>query len=106
MFWLERYELNKFIADTKIKLNDLYQALGIETKHMRNSQLLTVAPTGSISTMLGVSGGIEPIFANSYNRKTITLHKQEVYYKVPISQEFVTLLPNNLPVRMNNATAS
>ena len=29
---MERYELNKFIADTKIKLNDLYQALGIETK--------------------------------------------------------------------------
>ena len=29
---MERYEVNKFIADTKTKLNDLYQALGIEHK--------------------------------------------------------------------------
>ena len=32
MFFLERYELNKFITDTKIKLNDLRQALQIEAK--------------------------------------------------------------------------
>lgn len=49
---------------------------------LRNSQLLTIAPTGSISTMLGVSGGIEPIFANSYERRTISLHKEEKVYKV------------------------
>lgn len=42
-----------------------------------NSQLLTIAPTGSISTMIGVSGGIEPIFATSFNRRTISLSNDE-----------------------------
>lgn len=49
---------------------------------LRNSQLLTIAPTGTLSTMIGVSGGIEPIFANSYTRKTESLHGKDVYYKV------------------------
>ncbi len=49
---------------------------------LRNSQLLTIAPTGSISTMLGISGGIEPVFSISYTRKTESLHGKAVYYKV------------------------
>lgn len=49
---------------------------------LRNSQLLTIAPTGTLSTMLGISGGIEPIFAKSYTRKTESLHGEDVYYKV------------------------
>ena len=49
---------------------------------LRNSQLLTIAPTGTLSTMLGISGGIEPVFANSYTRKTESLHGKDVYYKV------------------------
>ncbi len=49
---------------------------------LRNSQLLTIAPTGTLSTMLGISGGIEPIFANFYERKTESLHGSDVYYKV------------------------
>lgn len=49
---------------------------------LHNSQLLTIAPTGTLSTMLGVSGGIEPIFANSYTRRTESLHGHTEYYKV------------------------
>lgn len=49
---------------------------------LRNSQLLTIAPTGSISTMWGISGGIEPIFARSYKRKTESLHGEDVTYDV------------------------
>lgn len=49
---------------------------------LANSQILTIAPTGTLSTMLGVSGGIEPIFANYYTRKTESLHGSDVYYKV------------------------
>lgn len=54
----------------------------IEQYGLLNSQLLTIAPTGSISTMLGVSGGIEPIFANSYDRMTKSLHDHDEVYKV------------------------
>ena len=58
---------------------------------LRNSQLLTIAPTGTLSTMLGISGGIEPIYANSYTRKTESLHGKDVYYKVytPIVDKYM-----------------
>ena len=39
----------------------------------RNCTLLSIAPTGSIATMLGGSGGIEPEFQLSYIRKTDNL---------------------------------
>ena len=35
---------------------------------IRNSHLLTVAPTGSTGTMVGVSTGLEPYFSFSYYR--------------------------------------
>lgn len=75
------YSLNA-LDDTK----DLIKAFGL-----RNSQLLTIAPTGSLSTMLGVSGGIEPIFANYYVRKTESLKGHDEYYKVytPIVKEYM-----------------
>lgn len=58
---------------------------------LRNSQLLTIAPTGSLSSMLGVSGGIEPIYANYYERKTESLHEHDEYYKVytPIVKKYM-----------------
>ena len=63
----------------------------VETYGLYNSQLLTCAPTGTLSTMLGISGGIEPIFANSYTRKTESLHGKDVEYKVytPIVKEYM-----------------
>lgn len=51
-------------------------------KPLRNSQLLTIAPTGTLSTLLGISGGVEPIFANYYTRKTESLHGEDKYYKI------------------------
>lgn len=49
---------------------------------LRNSQLLTIAPTGSISTLIGCSNGVEPIFQISYTRKSESLHNEDTYYKV------------------------
>ena len=58
---------------------------------LRNSQLLTIAPTGTLSTMLGISGGIEPVFANYYTRKTESLHGEDKYYKIftPIARDYL-----------------
>src|SRR5699024_7433144 len=41
---------------------------GILKHGIRNSHLLTVAPTGSTGTMVGVSTGLEPYFSFSYYR--------------------------------------
>ena len=56
-----------------------------------NSQLLTIAPTGTLSTMIGISGGVEPIFAKYYTRKTESLHGKDVEYKVytPIVKQYM-----------------
>lgn len=58
---------------------------------LRNSQLLTIAPTGTLSTMLGISGGVEPIFANYYTRRTQSLHGEDKEYKIftPIAWEYL-----------------
>lgn len=66
-----------------------------------NSQLLTCAPTGTIGTMLQVSTGVEPNFAFSYNRRTVSLNSEEKIYPVEakIVQEYkkatgTTVLPD------------
>ncbi len=41
---------------------------GVLKHGIRNSHLLTIAPTGSTGTMVGVSTGLEPYFAFSYFR--------------------------------------
>ncbi len=58
---------------------------------LRNSQLLTIPPTGSISTLIGCSNGVEPIFQISYTRKSESLHHEDTYYKVftPIVKEYM-----------------
>lgn len=55
----------------------------IKVTGLRNSQLLTLAPTGSIGTLLNISTGLEPLFEISYIRRTISINKgQETEYRV------------------------
>lgn len=92
----------KFKLDKVLKSQFLQENASAETIELvkqygiRNSQLLTIAPTGSIGTMLQMSTGIEPNFAFSYVRKTESLHGEDKSYKVftPIAQEY--LEKNNL----------
>ena len=57
---------------------------------LRNCSLLSIAPCGSISTMLNVSSGIEPWFALHYTRNTKSLEKdKETSFEVwaPIAKQ-------------------
>lgn len=56
---------------------------------LAHSQLLTIAPTGSISTLLGISGGIEPIFANYYTRRTESIGKDTYKVYTPIVRRYM-----------------
>ncbi|MED4453524.1 vitamin B12-dependent ribonucleotide reductase [Metabacillus fastidiosus] len=66
---------------------------------IRNSHLLTVAPTGSTGTMVGVATGLEPYFSFSYFRSGRLGKFIEV--KADIVQEYLDANPgtneNNLP---------
>lgn len=79
---ISEFYCNNTFNDTKDKVTEY---------GLHNSQLLTIAPTGSLSSMVGVSGGIEPIYANYYERKTESLHGHDEYYKVytPIVKKYM-----------------
>lgn len=69
---------------------------------MRNSRLLSVAPTGSISNILGVSGGVEPFFQINYTRRIISMFDEEkkitVWEKTPLEMARVlNVNPDELP---------
>lgn len=71
--------IKKHFSDKEIKW--------LEHLGLRNCSLLSIAPSGSIATMLNVSTGCEPFFRLFYKRKTESLHKDEVvYYDVHIKE--------------------
>lgn len=62
--YTEEYLEGKFIKTLAPDVQELIKQNGI-----RNSHLLSIAPTGTISlTADNVSGGIEPVFSHSYDR--------------------------------------
>ncbi|MDE1845922.1 MAG: adenosylcobalamin-dependent ribonucleoside-diphosphate reductase [Candidatus Micrarchaeota archaeon] len=52
----------------------------IKSNGLRNVAILTIAPVGSGSALLGTSSGIEPIFAFSYTRRSESLSQE--FFKV------------------------
>ncbi len=72
---------------------------GVLENGIRNSHLLTVAPTGSTGTMVGVATGLEPYFSFTYYRSGRLGKFIEV--KAEIVQEYLNAHPeadeNNLP---------
>lgn len=87
-----KYKAEKILQSKFLLENASEETLELIKEYgLRNSQLLTIAPTGSIGTMLEISTGIEPNFAFSYTRKTESLHGEDVYYKVfiPIAKKYM-----------------
>ena len=66
------YERDKYLQGMFVRsLPDDIQS-AIATHGIRNSHLIGIAPTGTISLLAGnVSSGLEPIFAGSYTRKLL-----------------------------------
>lgn len=61
----------------------VYPAAGI--KNRRNATVTTVAPTGTISLIAGVSSGIEPVFAFKVKRRIVDSVLEDVH---PIFQRY------------------
>lgn len=60
-----------------------------DSSKVRNATRTTIAPTGTISNLVGVEGGIEPMFAVGYMRKSVFDAKGNAKYEFPvINQEF------------------
>lgn len=74
--------------------------IGIYQYGIRNCSLLSIAPTGTLGTMLNVSTGCEPLFALYYTRKTESLNGgEDKYYKVysGVVNEYVSKYGEDLP---------
>ena len=70
--------IKKHFTESDLKI------LEIDKYGLRNCSLLSIAPTGSIGTMLNISTGCEPAFQISYKRKTESLKGEDTYYDVYI----------------------
>lgn len=108
------FDRDKYLEGAFIRSlpEDIRQDIG--RKGIRNSHLIAIAPTGTISLLAGnVSSGLEPIFAASYERKVLdeTGNPEELHltdYAVQLWREMTGnsgglppgfLAVNDLPVR-------
>jgi ribonucleoside-diphosphate reductase alpha chain len=68
------FEADPYLSAEFIQTLPAYIREGIAKHGIRNSHLLSMAPTGTISlTADNVSGGIEPVFSHSYDRTIQTV---------------------------------
>lgn len=66
------FDRDKYLDGEHVKTLPAKVREAIHETGMRNSHLMSVAPTGTISLFAGnVSGGIEPPFAHTYTRKVL-----------------------------------
>lgn len=83
------YDANKVIESdivqnllTRLNYYNSMRVRNAITRGLFNSQLTTIAPTGTIAGLCDTSYGVEPTFAFSYTRKTESLHDKDTYYTI------------------------
>lgn len=104
---LKDYKNSVLTTNPFIKKNTTKETLKLVSKYgLRNAQLLTTAPTGTISTMIKTSGGIEPLYDCSYTRTTKSLHGKDVNYEVfeNVVEQYKEI-NGEVPVWIRNSTA-
>lgn len=73
-------------------LNNIYKLSPIDIIPIRNSQLLAIAPTGTISIIANCSSGIEPIYAVAYKRNLKSSIGKDLYEVNPL---FMKIMKEN-----------
>lgn len=63
---------------------------------LRNCSLVSIAPTGSLSTMFGETGGCEPEYAIKYTRRTTGMTNNEDHYYDVYCKTASEYLKNNI----------
>jgi ribonucleoside-diphosphate reductase alpha chain len=97
------FDYDKISASKFYKTTILPETDALVKKYgMRNSRLLSIAPTGSISNILGISGGVEPFFQINYTRRIISMFDEEkkitVWEKTPLAMaKALDIDPEDLP---------
>ena len=108
-----------FDYDNYMECPFIQEALNEQTKQsisengIRNIAIMSIAPTGSISNIvlsyqdgsknyIGVSGGVEPIFATYYTRRTESFQNDNKFYKVFHSTVQAYIDQNDLQDKINN----
>ncbi len=85
------FDRDKHLSMPFVKSLDQETRDKIARNGLRNVAMLTIAPVGSGSVLVGSSSGIEPIFAFSYTRRSESLSQQ--YFKMydPLVGEYMKL---------------
>ncbi len=91
-----KYDAQYVLRSPLLKLLDDETVESVRRHGLRNGSLLAIAPTGTIATMAGLSGGAEPLFQIRYRRTTHALSEQKQYFTVYGKAVYDLLVHNGL----------
>lgn len=91
-----KYDANLFRASILTKIFSFEEIEKLKSYGLRNCSLLSIAPTGTLGTMLNISTGIEPNFAISFQRTTEALSANKETFNVfcGVAQEYFNATDN------------
>ena len=95
-----KFEYKKYLAEDFAKELPARIRMIIKQHGIRNAVMLTCAPTGTVSMLMGVSSGIEPIFSPMYKRRyRADTTTKEVIVVDPLFKEYVLAKKNLEPFK-------